>query len=161
MSVSAFWLKWVLRFYPPLFFQRIWVMDISADFKTCKVKINYSVLNGNYNRSIFGGTLFAATDPFLPVMFHQVFSGRGYKVIAWSKSAQILFLKPANTNMHFEIKLLDAAINDAEHILNTDGKFTGLFDIDIFNRQGEICVTITSEVYIRDLNFIEDLNLQK
>lgn len=159
MSVSAFWLKWGLRFYPPLFFQRIWVVSMAADFKAARVSISRSLLNRNYNSSIFGGTLFAATDPFLPVMFHQIFISKGYKVIAWSKSAQIQFLKPAATNMHFNVILSETAIESAERILTTDGKFTGLFNIDIYNKAGEICVTVTSEVYIRDLNFIEAITI--
>ena len=155
MSVSAFWLKWGLRFYPPLLFQRIWLVSIGRDFKTAEVIINKSFLNRNYNRSIFGGTLFSAVDPFYPVMFHQVFIKKGFNVIVWSKSAQIQFLKPSLTAMYFKIMLSESMISNAEESLISVGKFSGLFDINIHNKTNEICVTVTCEVYIRNVNFIE------
>lgn len=155
MTIKAFWLKWLLRFYPPLLLQRIWVRDIAKDFKSAKVKINLSLLNRNYNRSIFGGTLFSATDPFYPVLFHQLFSHKGYNVIAWSKSAGIQFIKPGDSDLFFEVKISDDDIAEAENILNTEGKFMKFFLIEIFNKSGELCVAVHSEVYIRNLNFIE------
>ncbi|QQL51418.1 PaaI family thioesterase [Mucilaginibacter ginkgonis] len=154
MSVSAFWVKWLLRIYPPLFFQRIWVQSLSADFKQARVKINKSLITSNYNNSIFGGTIFSATDPFYPVMVHQVFIKKGYNVLVWSKSSQILFVKPGNTDLFFEAILDDAHISEIEHIINTEGKHTYFFDIEIKNKAGEVCAAVTNEVYIRNLNFL-------
>ncbi|WDF53539.1 DUF4442 domain-containing protein [Mucilaginibacter sp. KACC 22063] len=153
MQVTAFWLKWGLRFYPPLFFQRIWVCHISADFRSMAVKVNKSLLNVNYNRSIFGGTLFAAADPFVPVLFHQIFIKKGYKIAVWSKSAQVQFLKPGHTDMFFEINITNEDILEAEQIINAnDGKYAKTFPINIRNKFGEVCVIVGIEVYIRNLN---------
>src|SRR6476659_10348579 len=96
MNVSANTLKWVMRFYPPLFFQRIWVKNFSPDFRSVEVKINKSILNTNYNKSIFGGTIFSATDPFYALLFDQIFRKKGFKTRVWLKSAQIQYLKPGN-----------------------------------------------------------------
>jgi len=155
MAISASLLKWGLRFYPPLLFQRIWVVNIAKDFKTTTVKVNRSLFNINYNSAIFGGTLFCAADPFHPIMMHQVLINKGYKVIVWSKSAQIKFLKPGATDLRFTATLTDADIAEAEHIINTEGKYTRNFIVDFYNKAGEICVTVSNEVYIRNLSFTE------
>lgn len=144
-----------MRIYPPLFLQRIWVRHIAKDFKQVSVKINKSLLNINYNNSIFGGTLFAAADPFYPIMFHQVIRAMGYKVIVWSKSAHIQFLKPGNTDMFFDIRITDDDIARAERTITTEGKFMEIFNVNVCNKSGEVCVIVGIEVYIRNLNYSE------
>src|SRR5476651_1858891 len=156
MLVSENTLKWALRFYPPLFFQRIWTIKFEKDFRGVQVKISRSFLNKNYNKSIYGGTIAAAADPFYPVLYHQLFSRKGYKVIAWSKSSQIQYLKPGMTNLYFNIQLTNEDIAEAEEIINTAGKYTKIHPIDIYDKHGELCVTVMNEVYVRNLNYVDD-----
>jgi hypothetical protein len=151
MLISEKALKWVIRFYPPLFFQRIWVKSFAKDFKGVDVSIKKSVFNKNYNGSIFGGTLFAAADPFYPLLFHQIFLRRGHKVIVWLKSAQIQYLKPAATNLHFSITINDETIAEAERMLTADGKFIKTFPIEIFDKDNNLCVTVFAEAYARKI----------
>jgi hypothetical protein len=157
MVVSEKILKWTMRFYPPLFFQRIWVISFENGFTGVRVKITKSILNRNYNGSIFGGTIFTAADPFYPLLFHQLFTKKGYRIVAWSKSAEIQFLKASLTDLYFDIKLNNNEIAEAEHILTTGGKYVKSHPIDIYNKNGEICVSLINEVYLRNLDFIEEI----
>ena len=75
--------------------------------------------------------------------------------MVWSKSATVKYAKPAATNLFFNIELTDSDIAEAEHVLNTGGKFIRPFPIDIYNKDGEICVSVIIEVYVRNLNFID------
>ncbi|PWK79311.1 uncharacterized protein DUF4442 [Mucilaginibacter oryzae] len=159
MVISEGLLKWVMRLYPPLLFQRIWVVKFLSGYQGVDVRIRKSFLNKNYNNSIFGGTLFCAADPFYPLLFHQLLTRKGYKLIVWSKSATIQYLKPATTNLHFSIRLNDSDIEQAEQVLNTAGKFISSFPIDIYDKDGEICVSLMNEVYVRNLNFIDTTNI--
>jgi acyl-coenzyme A thioesterase PaaI-like protein len=153
MVVSERMLKWAMRFYPPLLLQRIWVVKFDKGFKGVQVKIIKSILNKNYNNAIFGGTIFSAADPFYPVLFHQLLIQKGYKLKVWSKSSSIHYLKPGASNLYFSITLTDAEIEHAEMILNTEGKYMSHHPIDIYNKDGEICVSVMNEVYLRNLNF--------
>lgn len=155
MVVSEVMLKWAMRLYPPLFFQRIWVLNIDKGFKGVHVKIKKSFLNKNYNNSIFGGTIFSAADPFYPVLFHQLLSRKGYKLKVWSKSSSIHYLKPGSSDLYFKINLTDDEIDNAELVLNTSGKYMAHHPIDIYNKDGEICVSVMNEVYLRNLNFTD------
>ncbi|WP_184549121.1 DUF4442 domain-containing protein [Mucilaginibacter sp. FT3.2] len=155
MVTSERVLKWAMRLYPPLLFQRIWVVRFDKGYKGVEVKIKKSFLNKNYNKSIFGGTLFAAADPFYPILFHQLLTRKGYKLKVWSKSSTIEYLKPGLTDLHFKITLSDADIAEAENILNTVGKYTAHHPIDIYNKNGEVCVSVMNEVYLRNLDFID------
>lgn len=145
-----------MRFYPPLFFQRIWVKKFERGFTGVTVKVNRSVINTNYNKSIFGGTIFSATDPFYALLFDQVLQRRGYKVRVWLKSAQISYLKPGRTDLYFTITLSDEQITEAETALKTIGKFVKAYPMEIYNKHGELCATVMNEVYVRNLHSGEE-----
>ena len=158
MVVSENVLKWALRLYPPLLFQRIWVIRFHKDFRGVKVKVNKSLINNNYNNSIFGGTIFASADPFYPLLFHQIFTHKGYKVRVWLKSAEINYIKPGRTDLFFTINISEADIEKIEKVLNTTGKHVKAYPIEMYNKQGELCVTVNSEIYIRNLIHAETNN---
>ncbi len=151
MNVSENTLKWMMRFYPPLFFQRIWVKKFYPGFTKVDVKISKSLFNINYNKSIFGGTIFSASDPFYAILLDQIFSLKGYKTKVWLKSADIKYLKPGSTSLFFSIQISEDDIKEAETALNSIGKFVKSFPIEIKNKEGEICAFVNNEVYMRNI----------
>jgi len=155
MVVSENVLKWAMRFYPPLFFQRIWVVRFDKGFRGVKVKVNKSLMNNNYNNSIFGGTIFAAADPFYPLLFHQALTHQGYKVRVWMKSAEIQYLKPGRKDLYFTIAIDDSAIEEVEKTLNAGEKYIKSHPITMYDKDGELCVEVNCEVYIRNLEISE------
>ena len=156
MVVSENTLKWAMRFYPPLFFQCIWVKKFGKGFRSADVKIRKSLFNNNYNRSIFGGTIFSAADPFYALLFDQILQRKGYKVRVWLKSAEIKYLKPGRTNLHFSVSISDEEVNEACEALNTVGKHIKSYPIEMFNEEGLLCVVVMNEVYVRNLFSGED-----
>ncbi|PTS99069.1 DUF4442 domain-containing protein [Pedobacter sp. HMWF019] len=155
MVVSEKTLKWALCFYPPLFFQRIWIRKFHKDFRGVDVKISKSILNRNYNGSIYGGTIYGATDPFYALLFDQLLQRQGFKVRVWLKSASIQYLKPGRTNLYFTILITDEMLNDAIESLNTTGKFIKAYPMELFDKKGELCATVMNEVYVRNLHYGE------
>lgn len=155
MIVSENTLKWAMCLYPPLFFQRIWVQRFHKGFKGVDVKINKSIINKNYNGSIFGGTIYAATDPFYALLFDQLLQRKGFKVRVWLKSASIHYLKPGRSNLYFTISVTDEMLREAIETLSSNGKFVKAYPMEILNNKGELCATVMNEVYIRNLHFGE------
>lgn len=155
MKISENTLKWLMCFYPPMFFQRIWVKKVHPGFKGIDVKINRSLFTSNLGNSIFGGTIFSATDPFYALLFGQIMQHKGYKITVWLKSAQIQYIKPGRTDLFYTITISDEMIADAEKTLQTEGRFVKMYPIEIFDRQGELCATALNEVYIRNLEFVK------
>lgn len=151
MLLSENTLKWAMRIYPPLFFQRIWVKSFENGFTGVEVKIAKSILNSNYNRSIFGGTIFSAADPFYAVLFDQILKRKGFKTRVWLKSAHIKYIKPGHSNLYFKIHLSESEIEEAIDTLKTSGKYIKVFPMEITNSDGEVCATVLNEVYVRNL----------
>lgn len=155
MIISETVLKWALRLYPPFFFQRIWTRKFHEGFRGADVKISKSLLNRNYNSSIFGGTIYAATDPFYAILFDQLLQRQGFKVRVWLKSASIQYLKPGRSALYFSIYVTDEMLQQAILSLQNTGKFVQAYPMEIRNRQGELCATVMNEVYVRNLHYRE------
>lgn len=150
MIVSERTLKWAMCLYPPLLFQRIWIRKFHKGFRGVDVKIANSFLNRNYNGSIFGGTIYAATDPFYAILFDQLMQRKGFKVRVWLKSASIQYLKPGSTTLYFTIIVTDEMIAEAEKALAEEGKFVKAYPMELFDKHGELCATVMNEVYLRN-----------
>ncbi len=155
MKLSENSLKWLMRLYPPMLLQRIWVKKIHKGFTGIDVKINRSLFTSNLGNSTFGGTLFSATDPFYALLFGQLMQHKNYNVTVWLKSAHIQYIKPARSDLYFSIVITTDMINEAENALKNEGKFVKSFPIQIYNTANELCVSATNEVYIRNLNFVK------
>jgi hypothetical protein len=65
------------------------------------LRFQRAFLNRNYNHTIFGGTIFSASDPFYALLFDQVLQRRGLKCRVWLKRAEIKYLKPGTSSLHF------------------------------------------------------------
>ena len=155
MVVSENVLKWVMRLYPPMLFQRIWVISFEKGFRGVKVKVNRSLFNTNYNHSIFGGTIYAAADPFYPLLFHQLLVHKGYKVRVWMKSAEIFYLKPGRKDLYFTIHISDEDIAEVEETLNRGEKYIKSHPIAMYDKNDELCAEVKCEVYVRNLEITE------
>lgn len=153
MKISENSLKWLMRLYPPMLFQRIWVKKIHKGFIGIDIKINRSFITSNLGKSTFGGTIFSATDPFYALLFGQLMQYKGFKITVWLKSAQIKYIKPARTDLFYSIRINDDMIAEMENALTNEGKFIKEYSIEVYDKTGELCVTALNEVYIRNLNF--------
>lgn len=153
MKVSEKTLKWVMRLYPPFLFQRIWVQRFHPGFTGVDVKISKSLLNRNYNASIFGGTIYAAADPFYALLFDQLFRRKGFKTRVWLKSASIEYLKPGRTALYFTIMLSEQEVTEAVIALRETGKYIKTFPIAVMDKRGDLCASVQNEVYVRNLTY--------
>lgn len=129
-------------------------MRVSADFRQVDIKITKSILNINSNKTIFGGTMFAAVDPIHTLLLDQLLKRSGIKTtVTWLKSAKIEYLKPARKDLLFSIILNIADIQETLSEINQNGKVVKTFAIEIRDKQGLLCARSLNEIYIRDLTF--------
>lgn len=141
--------KWLLRFYPPFLFNRISIVDVSADFTEVNVKVKKSLINMNMARTIFGGTMFSAADPFISIMFWQIFAIRfNQEIIVWLKSAEIIYKRPAATSLFINFKISEDEILMAKQVLEEKGKFIAEHQVKLRNTKGEICALVNLKSYL-------------
>ena len=70
---------------------------VSDDLMTVKIEIPISYKNKNYVGTIFGGSLFSATDPIYMIQLIQLL---GKEYVVWDKASTIRFRKPATKNTY-------------------------------------------------------------
>ena len=62
----------LMNFWLPFFFNRIKIVYVSNDFKKVDVLLKHTFWNRNPNKSLWGGAIFSAVDPFYPIILKQI-----------------------------------------------------------------------------------------
>jgi hypothetical protein len=150
--LRRFFLKLTLNIFPPLFFNRIYLKNISADYREMNVFLKRSFTNINYYKSIFGGSIFSACDPFFPIMYYHIFKEK--KLIVWTKSAEIQYLSPAKSSLKLNFKITDDNIKEIELGLKKYGKCEIINGVVAVDNKNNACAEAKINVYLRDPNFI-------
>ena len=150
MQVPRFLLKFVLNIFPPLLFNRIVLKEISDDYSEMRVVLRRALFNMNFHKTIFGGSIFSACDPYFPTMYYHIFSNKGRKLIIWLKSAEIEYLKPADSSLKFYFKITEDEIQIVEETLNKKGKTEIWHTVEAINKKGIVCAKAKMQVYLRD-----------
>jgi len=151
--LRRFFLKLTLNIFPPLFFNRIYLKNISPDYKQMNVVLKKSFTNINYYKSIFGGSIFSACDPFFPIMYYHIF--RKKKLIVWTKSAEIQYLSPAKSTLTLNFKISENNIEEIRSAIKKYGKCEIKNRVTAIDKKKNACAEAEITVYLRDPNFID------
>ncbi len=150
MQVPKFLLKTVLNLFPPLLFNRIVLKEVSDDFLEMRVVLRRALFNMNFHKTIFGGSIFSACDPYFPTMYYHIFANKGRRLIVWLKSAEIQYLKPADSSLKLHFKITEEDILLAEKTLDEKNKFEIWHTVEVINKKGIVCARAKMQVYLRD-----------
>ncbi len=141
-------LRWLMRAYPPLLFQRIQVLEIDPAFRRALVRVRRSIFSRNLQGSTFGGTIYAAVDPFHALLLWQICAHEGIRVQAWMKEAVITFLRPAESDLTIEFTLDDRTVVDALRAIRESGRFAKVFEVQALDEQDNVCATVRTDIRI-------------
>jgi hypothetical protein len=143
-------LKRAMNLFPPLLVNRIRIAEADSEFKKLRVTIKYSWLNKNIQKSIFGGSIFSAIDPFYAVMYWQIFNTRNIPMIIWIKKAEIDYIKTATSNLYMDFELSENDIDNAVSALKENEKYEVWHTVKVYNSHSELCTESRVLVYIRN-----------
>jgi hypothetical protein len=147
MQLSPNLFRIVTGFYPSFLFSRTRIKSIAPDWREMVVEIKKSLWNRNYVGTIFGGTLYAAADPFLMIMLIKILGIKDY--IIWDKGAEIDFKKPGRSNITYRFRVTDADLKRIHAGLKKSEKIVPEFLVEGVDESGQVCVTVKKKIYIR------------
>lgn len=147
MELSPNLFRIVTGFYPSFLFSRTRIKSISPDWREMVVEIKKSLWNRNYVGTIFGGTLYAAADPFLMIMLIKILGIKDY--IIWDKGAEIDFKKPGRSNITYRFRVTDADLKHIHDGLKKSEKIVPEFLVEGVDDEGDVCVSVKKRIYIR------------
>ena len=148
-DLRAVELRRMLNLWIPFLVNRIKITSISDDFHEIQVMLKHSFWNRNPNKSVWGGSITSALDPFFPVMMKQIILRRGIPTDFLSKAVHVEFIRQVETNIFFQFNITTEEIINVEKILNKDGKYEGWYSVDGMDAEGNVCVKGKVQVYLR------------
>jgi len=143
---NAAWVRHALNAWPPFWGAGIKIETLSPDFRFCRVTLKSRWWNKNANRTQFGGSMFAMTDPIYPLMLMGHFKNRYY---VWDKAGSINFIKPGKEMLVAEFNLTDAKL--ASIVAATEGgnKHFPEFEVQVQDKRGELVAQVRRTLYVK------------
>ena len=136
----------MLNIWPPFLFSGITILEISKDFRHAKVRLKKKMLTSNYVGTLFGGSLFAMTDPFYMVM---IMKNLGKDYIVWDKRSEIEYVSPGKATVFAEFNLGDLELDEIKREVEANGKYLKWFEIDIKTGDGTVVAIVKKQIYVR------------
>lgn len=134
------------------------LLTVSEDLMYVKIKIPLSIKNRNYVGTIFGGSLFSATDPIYMI---QLMTILGEDYVVWDKSAVINFKRPAKETVFTEFIFSEADILLIKKKVLEHGEFNLVKTPNIVNKNGVIIAELSKTVYVADKLFYKEKRKRK
>ena len=97
------------------------VTYISEDFKKLIVELKLSLRTRNVVGTIFGGSMYASTDPMFMLMLVEIL---GSNYIVWDKGCTIRFKKPATVKIQAHFEITPQMLNDVYENVEKLGEYT-------------------------------------
>ena len=130
------------------------LIEVSDDLLHVKVKIPISYKNKNYVGSIFGGSLFSATDPVLMIQLMQIL---GNDFVVWDKNASIQFKRPAKENAFANFDLTQDEIENIKKRVLEEKELDLVKEISITNKdKSTVFATVSKTIYIADKSYYKN-----
>src|SRR6478609_5353542 len=144
-SFKTWRFRFFMNWYPMYFGTGGKILFWSGDSTEVHVRIRRSLWTYNYVGTIFGGSMFAATDPFYMLMLFRIFSN---VFVVWDRSAQIKFIKPSKVTLYAKYSLTSDLLESIKKEVIEKGENNYLFKIELLDAQGTIHALIERTVYI-------------
>jgi len=139
----------LMNFWLPFFFNRIKIVYVSNDFKKVDVLLKHTFWNRNPNKSLWGGALFSAVDPFYPMIIKQVLLRDNIKTNFLTKSAHVEYLRESKTNILFSFIVSHEEIDNIKTILDNTGRYDGWHEVYGTDENNNKCIKAKIQVYLK------------
>lgn len=135
------------------------IYEVSEDLHSVKVKIKLSYKNSNYVGSIFGGTLFSATDPIFMIQLMNIL---GTDYVVWDKAATIKFKRPAKETCYVDFVFTDDEIEIIKKDVAENKEIDLIKNIKLTNKENSIVFAeVLKTIYVADKEYYKEKRKKK
>ena len=135
------------------------IHEVSEDLLSATVKIPLSYKNRNYVNSMFGGSMFSATDPIFMLQLIQIL---GDKYVVWDKASTIKFKRPAIQDAYIDFVFNEVEIVQIKERVKKEDEINLIKDIEITNKDASVVFAeISKTLYIADKNYYKNKRKKK
>jgi acyl-coenzyme A thioesterase PaaI-like protein len=138
--------RWKVNLFPAYWCSGGRLTYIAADFREIHVSLPLSMRSRNLVGTIFGGSMFAATDPIYMIMLIRLL---GPDYVVWDRDASIRFLKPGRGTLHARFLVPEAETEAIREALETQRSVNRVYTIELKSDDGTVHAVIERTVYVR------------
>lgn len=157
-SLKTWAFKHVMNWYPMFLGTGGKVLFIQHDWKRAIVRLKLNLWTRNYVGTIFGGSMFAAVDPFHIVLLINIM-GKNY--VIWDKAATIRFKKPGKGLIKADISYTDEEIKNIERITQENGHYEFTKPVSWIDEKGDVVSTVDKTVYVATKEYYKNRAKEK
>jgi acyl-coenzyme A thioesterase PaaI-like protein len=128
------------------------VVALSEDFTQLRVRLRLSWLTRNLVGTIYGGSMYSATDPFYMLMLMRIL-GRDY--VVWDKACTIRFKRPARETLFADFHINDRMLMQVREEVHLNGEGTFTWPVALKDSSGTVYVEFDKVLYVAKRDFYE------
>jgi hypothetical protein len=137
--------RWAFNLWPCYRGTGARVTYIASDWREIRIRLPLSWRTRNYVGTIFGGSLYAAVDPFYMIMLMK---NLGPDYVVWDKAATVRFRKPGRTHLHAVFHLDEAELEEIRRSLAEHPKVDRSYTLNLVDRNGTIHTIVDKTIHV-------------
>ncbi len=130
----------------------VWVSFISEDWRELHIRLPLSWRTRNYVGTIFGGSIYASTDPFYMLQLMKIL---GKEYVVWDKSANIKFKKPIKKTVYTRFLITDKILDEIKENVKKKGSYTIDLPVLLQDKEEVVYAEIMKTIYIADKTYYQ------
>ena len=137
--------RWGMNLWPCYWGTGARVTFVAADWCEVRVRLPLSWRTRNFVGTIFGGSLYAAVDPFYMIMLMKIL-GPGF--VVWDKAATIRFRKPGRAPLVAVFRLEESELDDIRRLLEEAPKVDRTYTVQLLDGGGVLHVEVQKVIHL-------------
>lgn len=137
--------RWMMNVWPCFRGTGARVTYIAADWREVRVRLPLGWRTRNYVGTIFGGSLYAAVDPFYMLMLIQ---NLGPEYTVWDKAASVRFRRPGRSTLQARFHLDAAELEEIRRLLQEVPKLDRTYRVDLVDAGGEVHASVEKVIHL-------------
>jgi acyl-coenzyme A thioesterase PaaI-like protein len=146
-SFATWKFRTLMNWYPMYFGSGGKILFWAADHSEVHLRLRLNIWTYNYVGTIFGGSMFSASDPFYMLM---LFKALGPRYVVWDKSASIRFRKPGKQTLYAKYVLTETDLQEIKASVKEKSEITKTFTIQWVDKDQVVHAEIERLCYIAD-----------
>jgi len=139
------WLRRLrFNFFPAFRATGARVIYISEDMRKLRIKLPLGFRNKNIHGTLFGGAMYAATDPLYAILVKVAL---GPAFIVWDKSGAIRYKKPGRSTLYAECSLSDSQVASMKKRLDAESSVDLEYEIELVDERGIVHAVVQKTIY--------------
>ncbi len=152
-SWKTYWFRHLVNWSPSYGGSGGRIIFISSDWREIQVRLSLSLRTRNYVGTVFGGSLYAACDPFFMLQLLHIL-GKDY--VVWDKAATIRFRRPVKTKIYMRFLIEDALLAEIRQQVAEQGEYERSLPVEWKDKEGKVYAEVDKLIYVASKDFYRE-----